>query len=572
MKWFINLKTSVKLISSFVLMSIILGAVGIYGLTNLSKSNENLNFMYKEQVIPISKLGSTETAYQRIRVNIRDLVMVAKTPEKKDEFQKTIREVQKEIQDNIHFYENTTTMLPGEQKRLDALKPALDDYYTYLEAAIKLGYSNDINGYLKMAPDFKASGDKVQNGLRDLIKFNIDLSKKSADDSDAFYSSARSATITIIIIAVLFSIIFGYILSQLIARPLKRVVDLVGDVAQGDLTKTTDIFSKDEVGVLANSINNMILDLRKTVGSIVQSAESVAASSQQISATTEEIASGAYTQANDAQRITELFAEISNGAEGQSKDSQKMAQLFKELNIVIDSVAKKAKETAIIGEALAEQSENGSVVVKTSIDGMIGVSEKMFLLEKDANKIGDIIKVIDGISSQTNLLALNAAIEAARAGEKGKGFAVVADEVRQLAEKSSEATKEISEIIKGIQYSTKSSVKAVKEEVDNSHKTGIAFNTIANMVGQVSAKVAEIRSASDKQSAQSTEVMKSIENIASASANQSAQSAEAMKAVESIAGASEESAAASEQTAATSQSLANLAEELNDSVSTFKIK
>ncbi|MFJ8265932.1 methyl-accepting chemotaxis protein [Peribacillus asahii] len=571
MKWFINLKTSVKLISAFVLMGIILGTVGIYGLTNLNKSNESLNNMYEDRVIPISQLGTTEMLYQRIRVNIRDLVMVAKTPEKKDEFEKTIREIQKEIQDNIHSYENTH-IIPEEQKRLDALKPALDDYYAYLETAIKLGYNNDVDGYLKMAPEFKEAGDKVQSIIRDLINFNTEMSKQSADESEARYSSTRSITITVIVIAVLFSIVAGYVLSQLIARPLKRVVDLVGDVAQGDLTKTTDINSKDEVGVLASSINNMVLNLRDTVGRIVQSAESVAASSQEISATTEEIASGASTQANDAQTITELFREVSNGAESQSKAAQKMTQLFMDLNIIIDSVATTARETAIIGETLAEQSKNGNVVVKTSIDGMTKVSEQMSLLETEANKIGDIIKVIDDISNQTNLLALNAAIEAARAGEQGKGFAVVADEVRQLAEKSSEATKEISEIIKGIQDSTKSSVKAVKAEVDNSHKTREAFNTIANMVGQASAKVIEIQSATNEQSAQSTEVMKSIESIASASTQQSVQSAEAMKAVESIAGSSEEAAAASEQTAATSQSLANLAEELNNSVSIFKIK
>lgn len=571
MKWFINLKTSVKLISSFVLMGIVVAAVGIYGLTNLSKTNESLDLMYTDRVIPISNLGTIETDYQKIRVNIRDLVMVAKTREKKDEFEKTIREIQNKIEKNTQAFENTH-MTPEEQKYIDDFKPAIEKYYTYLERAIQLGYDNDVNGYLEMAPDFKAAGDNAQSIIRELINYQIDHSKKSAEDSHALYASSRTITIIVIAIAVLFSIVFGYVLSQLIARPLKRVVDLVGDVAQGDLTKTTDINSTDEVGVLATSINNMILNLRATVGRIVQSAESVAASSQEISATTEEIASGASTQANDAQTITELFMQISNGAESQSKDSVKMAQLFKELNIVIDAVAKTAQETAIIGQALAEQSENGSVVVKTSIDGMTEVSEQMSLLETEANKIGDIIKVIDDISSQTNLLALNAAIEAARAGEQGKGFAVVADEVRQLAEKSSQATKEISQIIKGIQDSTKSSVKAVEEGVDNSHKTGVAFNTIADMVGQASAKVIEIQSASDKQSTQSSEVMKSIESIASASAQQSAQSAEAMRAVESIAGASEESAAASEQTAATSQSLANLAEELNNSVSTFKIK
>ncbi|WP_409291732.1 methyl-accepting chemotaxis protein [Peribacillus sp. SCS-37] len=570
MKWFFNLKTSVKLITSFILLAVIVAGLGIYGLTNMNALNEDLNLMYEDKVVPISQLGETETSYQRIRVNIRDLVMVAKTPEKKDEFQKTIREIQKEMEDNIKSYENTY-MIEQEKKYIDELKPALNAYYVYLEDAIKLGYQNDVDGYLKMAPDFKAAGDKAQSIIRDLIEYNIELSRKSAEESNAQYSSARLYTIVVIAAAVIFSIVFGYVLSQIISRPLKKVVDLVGDVAQGDLSKTTDINTKDEIGVLAASVNDMIVNLRNTVGNIIQSAESVAASSQEISATTQQIASGATSQAHDAQTITELFTQISKGAEIQSNDSQKMAGLFKELNEVIDSVAKTAQETAIIGEDLAKQSEVGGRVVKTSIDGMTEVSEQMSLLEKEANKIGDIIKVIDDISSQTNLLSLNAAIEAARAGEQGKGFAVVADEVRQLAEKSSEATKEISEIIKGIQNRTQSSVEAVKEGVDNTHKTGEAFSTIAKMVAQSSAKVEEIQTASKAQSAKSMDVMTSIESIASSSAQQSEQASEVMTAVESIAAASEESAAASEQTAATSHSLANLAEELNHSVSIFKV-
>ncbi|WP_026695198.1 methyl-accepting chemotaxis protein [Peribacillus kribbensis] len=570
MKWFINLKTSVKLISSFVVMAIILCAVGVYGLTNLQTSNEKLNFMYKERVIPISKLGSAETAYQNIRVNIRDLVMVAKTPDKKDEFQNTIRQRQKEIQDAIHLYE-TSYMIPEEQKRVDGLKPALDDYYSYLEKAIKLGYDNDVNGYLEMAPDFKAAGDKVQENIRDLVNFNIDLSRKSAEDSNALYSSARFITIMVIAAAVLLSIGYGYALSQLISRPLKRVVDLVADVAQGDLTQTITIKSKDEVGVLAASINQMVVSLRQTVSHIVQSAESVASSAQQISASTQEVASTGTSQASDAQTVMELFHDIVKSADSQANDSQIMAELFKELSVAIDSVARNAEHTAELSENMLQLAQDSGEIVEGSIEGMNHVSRQMEVLVKDADKIGNIIGVINDIAGQTNLLALNAAIEAARAGEQGKGFAVVANEVRKLAEKSVEATKEITAIVQGIQNNTKLSAAAVHGGVQSSHKTGDAFKTMIEMVSGASSRVSEIAAASEEQSAQTTEVMKSIESIASASEQQSAQSAEVMKSVESIAAASEESAAATEQTSAASQALANLAEELNSSVSMFKL-
>ncbi|MEC2055771.1 methyl-accepting chemotaxis protein [Peribacillus psychrosaccharolyticus] len=570
MKWFKNLKTSVKLISAFVVMAFILGIVGIYGLYNLEKSDQNLDFMYTERVIPISTLGRIETNYQRIRVNIRDLVFVAKTPEAKDEYQAIIREIQKEIDSDITLY-SSGYLIDEEKKILKNLDSAFTDYYAILDEAIKLGYANDLKGYQAIAPEFKAKGDKAQNFIKDLSAFNVEKAEQSNLDSTEAYTSTRTTTSIILIISFFFSIGFGYLISQLIVKPLKEVVDLVGKVAEGDFTVSTTIDTKDEVGVLAKSIQAMTASLRKTTKSILQSAESVAASAQEISATTEEVASSASTQANDAQIITQVFTEIANGADVQANDAKKMFSLFKELNIVIDTVAKTAQETAFIGQSLSIESQNGREIVKHSIDGMTTVREHMSILEQDTSKIGEIIKVIEDISNQTNLLALNAAIEAARAGEQGKGFAVVANEVKSLAEKSRESTKEIHDIIQGIQASTKSSVSAVQYGVDHSIKTGAAFESIAKMVVQASNKTAEIELASQKQSEQSKAVMKSIESITSASEQQSVHSIEAMRSIESIATASEEAAAASEETAATSQTLASLAEDLNTSVAIFKV-
>ena len=570
MNWFKNLKTPVKLISAFVVMAIVLVIVGIYGLENLEEADEQLDTMYSDRVIPISILGRMETNYQRLRVNIQALVFVAETPEAKDEHQATIKDIQKDIKSEMNSY-TSSIQKEEERKEIKALEQAFTDYYTMLDETIKLGYANDLKGYQAIAPEFKEEGDKIQNLIKDLSEFNVKKAEKSSADSNAAYTSTKATTIIVIIVSFLFSIGFGYLISQLIVRPLREVVDLVGKVSKGDFTVTTAIDSKDEVGALAKSITEMTISLRKAISSILQSSENVAASAQEISATTEEVASSASNQANDAQIVTQVFRDIANGADVQANDAQTMFRLFKELNTVIDKVSITSQETAVLGQSLSIETQNGSDIVKHSIDGMTSIKEHMSILEQDTSKIGEIVKVIENISKQTNLLALNAAIEAARAGEHGKGFAVVADEVRKLAEQSSESTKEIHDIIQGIQASTKSSVSAVQNGVDNSIKTGVAFESIANMVLQASDKTADIVLASKEQSRQSKEVMKSIESIASTSEQQSLQSVNAMKSIESIAAASEEAAAASEETAATSQSLANLSEELNSSVAKFKV-
>lgn len=527
MKWFMNLKTSVKLISAFGIVAVIVGVVGLYAISNLSMMNGNISEMYTNNLTSIQRLSAGLNSYQNMRVATRDILLNDTSAGNK--LQSDIEGYMKDLQDQMDVYRGTP-ITPVEKEQLKAYDTALAAYTKNLAAALKLAEKDDKNEYNKyLNSELVPSGTKVRESLTKLIDTNVKLAEgKNIESADA-YTSARTTTIIIVVLAFILSIAMGYGIAQSIARPLHRIVELVTKVAHGDLREKADIHTKDEVGQLAPSMNQMINGLQNLISGIIQSSQSVAAASEEISASTEEIAGSSISQAQSAQSITELF---------------------KELSVAINSVAESAEQAAELSNITVKTASEGDKVIQASIVGMQAVNQTMTRLEEDSLKIGDIIEVIDDIADQTNLLALNAAIEAARAGDQGRGFAVVADEVRKLAERSSEATKEISSIIKVMQSNTKQSVNAVLDSVAQSSQTGEAFQNIIHMVNDSSQKVNEIAAACEEEAAQASEVMHSVESIAASS---------------------QESAAASEETAATCQSLAQLADELNTSVSIFKI-
>ncbi|NIR27712.1 MAG: HAMP domain-containing protein, partial [Gammaproteobacteria bacterium] len=221
------------------------------------------------------------------------------------------------------------------------------------------------------------------------------------------------------------------------------------NVADGDLTSTITLRSDDEMGSMAETLNQMIRTLNEAFTKIAGVSETVYAHARQLSSSSDVLMQGTKQQSRQIDQVVTSSSEMSQS--------------------IID-VARNTSDASEATRQAADIAREGKVIVEESVEGILGlvksiesISETIEGLGMRSSEIGEIVTVIEDIADQTNLLALNAAIEAARAGEQGRGFAVVADEVRKLAEKTSNATGEIAEKVAMIQEETGRTIAAIKE-------------------------------------------------------------------------------------------------------------
>jgi methyl-accepting chemotaxis protein len=489
--------------------------------------------------------------------------------------------------------------------------------------------------YLQKDPtSWLTKSSAVLDQTRAEINRNFAETTTSADKASTW--SAILSTVGTLL-AILLGILVAYYTARSIVLPLTHLITVAREIGDsGDLNQNIDIHRNDEIGALATTFNNLVAYLkemasvsmavaegdlsvevvprskRDTLGNAFRrmshglqeivrttrdSAGQVSAGSNQVAGAADESAKVSVQASSAIEEVTSTMHEMSINVQNVVKNTQVQASSVAETSASIDQmvtsiqrvadtakilldIANRSREEVVVGIQTMEKTTDGLNRTNKAIQSS---AEIINVLGHRADDIGRIIEVIDDLAEQTNLLALNAAIEAARAGEHGLGFAVVADEVRKLAEKSTQSTKEIAELIQSIQREARQAVenmdrstRIVEEGLSLGNDLGTALHKISSVVTEVYKFSQEIGAATNEQSVGSAQIAKATnrlteitQEINSAVEEQASGAQAVVRAMEKMRELVQQSASSSTELSAAAEQMLKLSRNLLDSMDRF---
>jgi methyl-accepting chemotaxis protein-1 (serine sensor receptor) len=508
-----NITIKARLAVAMAFLGLLLLLSGALGLVGMSRANDATREIFTNKMPSAVSAESAEMFTARERLSFERAALLGGTPEADTAIGRGT--LMRQTADKAWADYAALPMSADERSLAEAfenqrieLKKQLDEGYANIHA-------NNHDGIVASAQAMQKAFNVLADKGVALRQFQFDSAKRDFDQAQQTFETFRTITIIAIVLGLAMALFSWFSLRRSIGRPLDEALGHFEAIAAGDLRRTVDVTSGDEMGLLMKGLAKMQTSLVATV-------QTVRAGSESIASATKQIAAGNI--------------DLSSRTEEQASALQETASSMDELTGTVKQNADNARQASSLAANASEIANKGSRVVAQVVGTMGDINQS-------SAKIADIITIIEGIAFQTNILALNAAVEAARAGEEGRGFAVVAGEVRSLAQRSSAAAKEIKGLID-------TSVERVQSGTSLVDEAGRTMAEIIGAVQRVTDIMGEIAAASEEQSS-------GIEQVA--------------RAVTQMDEVTQQNAALVEEAAAAAQSLEDQAAKLRQAVSVFQV-